>query len=79
LGEIWRSSPLMQALRWRQEISLDTLEPCQDCSYKGYCTGGCPGGALFLNGNFNTRNPMDCYRILTGEEAYTPADEKNQA
>jgi SynChlorMet cassette radical SAM/SPASM protein ScmE len=79
LGEVWRSSPLMQALRQRQEISLDTLEPCQDCSYRGYCTGGCPGGALFLNGDFNTRNPMDCYRIQTGEEAFAPAEEKNQA
>jgi len=43
--------------------------------YKGFCTGGCPGGALFLNHDFNTRNPMDCYRILTGEETYPPSEE----
>ena len=78
LGEVWRSSPLMQALRQRREISLDTIEPCQDCNFKGYCSGGCPGGALFLNGDFNTRNPMDCYRILTGAEPYAPAEMKNQ-
>ena len=71
-GEVWRSHPQMQAMRQRREISLDTIEACKDCDYKGYCTGGCPGGALFLNGDFNTRNPMDCYRILIGEEAYTP-------
>jgi SynChlorMet cassette radical SAM/SPASM protein ScmE len=69
--EVWRSHPLMQAMRQRREISLDTIEPCKDCAYKGYCTGGCPGGALFLNGDFNTRNPMDCYRILIGEEPYS--------
>jgi SynChlorMet cassette radical SAM/SPASM protein ScmE len=78
LGEVWRSHPLMQAMRQRREISLDTIEPCKDCDYKGYCTGGCPGGAQFLNGDFNTRNPMDCYRILIGEETYTPSREKIQ-
>jgi SynChlorMet cassette radical SAM/SPASM protein ScmE len=70
LTKIWGSHPLMQAMRQRQEISLETLEPCRDCEYKGYCTGGCPGGALFLNGVINKRNPMDCYRILIGEEPY---------
>ena len=76
LGEVWRSHPSMQAMRRRQEISLDSLSPCSDCDYKGYCTGGCPGGALFLNGDFNTRNPMDCYRILVGEESYSRSEEK---
>ena len=72
LIEIWQKHPLMKAMRERREISLDEIEPCKDCGYKGYCTAGCPGGALFLNGDFNQRNPMDCYRILIGEENYTP-------
>lgn len=75
LVEVWQQHPLMTAMRERREISLDTIEPCKDCGYKGYCTGGCPGGALFLNGDFNQRNPMDCYRILTGEETYSPSEE----
>lgn len=79
LGEVWRTHPMMQAMRQRQEISLDTIQPCSECDYKGYCTGGCPGGAQFLNGDFNTRNPMDCYRILIGEEPYSPAEERTQA
>lgn len=78
LVEIWQRHPLMTAMRERREISLDTIEPCNDCDYKGYCTGGCPGGAQFLNGDFNTRNPMDCYRILTGEETYSPFEEKHR-
>jgi SynChlorMet cassette radical SAM/SPASM protein ScmE len=77
-GEVWRSHPMMQAMRQRREISLDTIEPCKDCDYRGYCTAGCPGGALFLNGEINARNPMDCYRILIGEELYSTAEEKNQ-
>jgi len=70
IKEIWQSHPLLHALRLRANISLGTITPCSTCAYKGYCTGGCPGGALFLNHDFNTRNPMDCYRILTGEETY---------
>lgn len=76
--EIWQRHPLMNQLRHRQEIWLDALEPCKDCGYKGYCTAGCPGGAFFLNGDFNSRNPMDCYRILTGEEAYSPNQDRQE-
>ena len=72
LLDIWLSHPTMRAMRERRKISLDTIGPCKDCPYKGYCTGGCPGGALFLNGDINQRNPMDCYRILIGEETYSP-------
>lgn len=68
-GEIWRTHALMRALRQRREIPLGSLETCRGCGYRGYCTGGCPGGALFLNGDFNSRNPMDCFRILTGIES----------
>jgi len=75
IREIWLHHPLMQAMRQRRENSLDAIEPCSTCDYKGFCTGGCPGGALFLNHDFNTRNPMDCYRILTGEETYPPSEE----
>ena len=78
LKDVWFNHPLMQAMRQRREISLDNLDPCRTCAYKGYCTGGCPGGALFLNGDFNTRNPMDCYRILIGEEDYTPTPAENK-
>jgi SynChlorMet cassette radical SAM/SPASM protein ScmE len=69
LHEIWHHHPQLQAMRRRSEIPLDALTTCKECEYMGYCTGGCPGGAMFLNGDFNTRNPMDCYRILLGEES----------
>lgn len=74
LQDVWLHHPLMEALRQRRNISLDNLTPCGSCEYKGFCTGGCPSGAQFLNGDFNTRNPMDCYRILMGEESYTIAE-----
>ena len=68
LEQVWLSHPTMTALRQRREIPLNTLESCQDCPYQGFCTGGCPGGALQANADFNSRDPMSCYRILKGEE-----------
>jgi radical SAM protein with 4Fe4S-binding SPASM domain len=70
LKEIWQDHPLLNTLRRRQEIPLKSLDTCRDCSYQGFCTGGCPGGAHFLTGELNARNPMDCYRVLKGEDPF---------
>jgi len=78
LLQVWHSHPQLQGMRARGSISLDTIDPCRKCDYQGFCTGGCPGGAYFLTGDFNQRNPMDCYRILTGEEEYSPSQERSQ-
>jgi radical SAM protein with 4Fe4S-binding SPASM domain len=67
LGQIWLSHSLMNAIRQRREISLQSLDTCCDCSFQGFCTGGCPGGALYINGEMNTCNPIDCYRVLLGK------------
>ncbi len=66
--EVWFNHPVMNALRQRRTIPLQSLETCRDCPYQGFCTGGCPGGAVFLNGELNSRNPVDCYRVLKGED-----------
>lgn len=68
LQEVWLKHPTMIALRQRQSIPLSSLETCKDCDYQGFCTGGCPGGAYYNHGDFNTRSPMDCYRVLRGED-----------
>jgi radical SAM protein with 4Fe4S-binding SPASM domain len=70
LQEIWLNHPIMVALRQRREIPLSSLETCKDCNYQGFCKGGCPAGAVYANGDFNTRNPMDCYRVLKGEDPF---------
>jgi SynChlorMet cassette radical SAM/SPASM protein ScmE len=70
LQDVWLHHPIMVALRQRQEIPLNSLETCRDCSYQGFCTGGCPAGAVYASGNFNMRNPMDCYRVLRGEDPF---------
>jgi SynChlorMet cassette radical SAM/SPASM protein ScmE len=63
LAQVWQTHPMMQAVRQRYTIPLSKLETCQDCTFQGFCTGGCPGGAVYLLGDLNARNPLDCYRI----------------
>ncbi|MDX9954817.1 MAG: radical SAM protein [Anaerolineae bacterium] len=64
--QVWLTHPVMVALRQRREILLESLETCRGCLYQGFCTGGCPMGALDTYGDLNARNPMNCYRVLKG-------------
>jgi SynChlorMet cassette radical SAM/SPASM protein ScmE len=70
LQDIWLKHPIMVAMRQRREIPLSSLETCQGCEYLDFCSGGCPGGAVYAYGDFNARNPMDCFRVLKGEDPY---------
>lgn len=70
LQDVWLHHPTMVSLRQRQEIPLSSLETCRDCDYLGFCTGGCPAGAVYANGEFNARNPMNCFRVLKGIDPY---------
>lgn len=70
LRDLWLNHPRMTALRQRREIPLSNLETCKDCKYQGFCTGGCPGGALYAGDDFNLRNPMNCIRVLKGEDPF---------
>lgn len=68
--QIWLAHPTMVALRRRKDIPLESLETCAGCEYQGFCTGGCPQGALDTYGELNARNPMNCYRVLRGKDPY---------
>jgi SynChlorMet cassette radical SAM/SPASM protein ScmE len=68
--ELWLEHPTMLALRERHTIPLESLETCRDCPYVGFCTGGCPQGALLVYGELNARNPYNCYRVLKGEDPF---------
>jgi radical SAM protein with 4Fe4S-binding SPASM domain len=70
LQEIWLNHSTMIALRQRININLHSLVTCRDCKYQGFCAGGCPAGALFHNGNINSRNPFSCYRVLRNEDPF---------
>ena len=74
LQDVWLNHETMVALRERASIPLSSLDTCHDCTYQGFCTGGCPGGAAFLTGHFNARSPMSCYRIHNGEDPFISPD-----
>lgn len=69
LAEAWRSSPAINAVRYRREVPLATLPACQGCVYTGFCAGGCPASVMARYGRLNARDPLVCYRIFKGEEA----------
>ncbi len=67
LAEIWRTHPVMQAMRERQNIPMSQVPGCENCSWNAWCNGSCPGLAYNLTGDFNRANPQDCYvRFLEG-------------
>jgi SynChlorMet cassette radical SAM/SPASM protein ScmE len=72
IAEIWRTHPIMEALRLRREISMVKVVGCEGCEWTEYCNGSCPGLAHQLTGDFNQANPEDCYRrfLLETEDMY---------
>lgn len=68
LGAAWQSGAWIQAARQRYTIPLSSLETCRDCEYQSFCTGGCPGGAVYLYDDLNARSPLDCYRLRQAED-----------
>jgi SynChlorMet cassette radical SAM/SPASM protein ScmE len=70
LGEIWRSSQLFDSFRKRREVLLSELDECRGCQYQSACTGGCPATPYALYGKVIARDPLGCYRIYSGQEAF---------
>jgi SynChlorMet cassette radical SAM/SPASM protein ScmE len=62
LSEIWKTHPILQALKDRRKIPMNEVLGCEDCEWAPYCNGGCPGLAYEMTGDFNRANPHDCYR-----------------
>ena len=62
LSEVWQDAELLNELRGRTAISLDTFEECQGCDYQLSCTGNCAGAALSLLGEANRPSPDACLR-----------------
>lgn len=69
LEEAWQTHPNINLVRERRKISLSELEECRDCSYSGFCTGGCPATVMARTGRLNGIDPLVCYRRYLEEEA----------
>jgi SynChlorMet cassette radical SAM/SPASM protein ScmE len=62
LENVWQQSPILNGLRQRHTISLDTFDFCNGCPYIPYCTGNCPGFAYSLTGQVDHPSPDACFR-----------------
>ncbi|GAB4342270.1 MAG: hypothetical protein Kow0089_17260 [Desulfobulbaceae bacterium] len=62
LQEAWLHHPSINAIRRRREIPLSSLDGCSDCSYTGFCNGGCPASVLNKCGRLHATDPTFCYR-----------------
>lgn len=62
LLDLWRNSPVMNALRRRYRLPLSTVPECSDCPWVEYCNGGCPGIVQQMQGTFLRPDWRACYR-----------------
>jgi SynChlorMet cassette radical SAM/SPASM protein ScmE len=62
LEAIWRTHPVLDAMRNRRTIPMQHVPGCEACAWASYCNGSCPGMAYQLTGDFNRGNPEDCYK-----------------
>ena len=79
LKNIWRFSPELKEFRRMHDVSLDDIETCKECIYKGVCNAGCRAGAYYDSGKtrLDTRDPAGCYLFLR-EGAFHPRGEKKR-
>ncbi|MDM8543767.1 radical SAM protein [Desulfococcaceae bacterium HSG9] len=70
LQQAWLDHPSINIVRQRRTIPTRSLLTCKDCAYAGFCNAGCPGMVMNINDRLNARDPMVCFRIQRGEEAY---------
>jgi len=69
LRDIWKYSDKLWDFRKMHDISLDDIEPCNHCIYKGMCNAGCRAAAYYHSGKtrFDAYDPGGCYRFLKRE------------
>jgi radical SAM protein with 4Fe4S-binding SPASM domain len=59
LEQIWNASQILKQVR---SYTLDSIEQCSSCEIKGYCSGGCLGYNLTINGSvLSNFEQSSCY------------------
>ena len=64
VGEAWRTSPAINAVRYLRTIPLSALPGCSGCRYTGFCSGGCPATVMAKTGKLIGTDPRNCYRLF---------------
>ncbi|HWQ66110.1 MAG TPA: radical SAM protein [Methanospirillum sp.] len=71
IQEAWRSSPAINAIRYRRFVPLNTLSDCSGCKYIGFCSGGCPASVISKTGRLIGTDPTGCYRSFYQEGKFS--------
>lgn len=66
--EVWRTSPAINAVRYRRNVPLSAVPECKGCKYTGFCSGGCPAAVMAKTGRLIGIDPSGCYRAFHQEE-----------
>lgn len=67
IKEAWRSSPAINAVRYRRNVPLSAIPECNDCNYTGFCSGGCPASVMSKTGKMIGIDPTSCFKIIHEE------------
>lgn len=70
IRDAWLHSPAINAVRYRREVPLSSLSTCSDCSYTGFCAGGCPAMSMTKKCKLLGIDPLSCYRYHKKEIEY---------
>ncbi|MBZ0285039.1 MAG: SPASM domain-containing protein [Anaerolineae bacterium] len=60
IGDVFRSDPLLlvrQDTKGVQNPSVDEKEGCKDCTWRYWCSGGCPVATFNATGRFDIKSP----------------------
>jgi radical SAM protein with 4Fe4S-binding SPASM domain len=67
IAALWKSHPMLTALKDRRQIPMSQVPGCEDCEWNRFCNGSCPGVPFELTGDINRVTPHDCYRAFLRE------------
>lgn len=77
--DVWQQSPILNGLRQRHAISLNTFDFCAGCPYIPYCTGNCPGLAYNLTDQVDHPSPDACFRRFLENGGKLPEISRGQS
>ena len=69
LGQVWRESPALAALRRRFEMPVGVVDGCGACEHRTACHGGCPAIPYAAGRGLYDYDPLSCVKVLRGDRA----------
>jgi SynChlorMet cassette radical SAM/SPASM protein ScmE len=62
LVDFWKESPMLNMLRTRVNLSLNSFEKCKNCDFITVCIGGCPVNDYFQTNTITSNYNNNCLK-----------------